>query len=538
MDTQTPLQTGIAHHRAGRLAQAEAIYRGLLARNPNDADALHLLGLLACQAGQLDTAAQLMGRAVAMSPGAAEMWINLGEVHRRRRDFGAAIAALERGVALSPGNAEAFFNLATALSDAGQTQQAKELLGKCLALNPQHAGALNNMGLLLRAQGDLQQAAECFTRAVAARAGYVEALNNLGLTLWDLHRPEEALGAFGRAIDESPQFALAHANLAFALRRMGRVPEALASWQRAAALSPQSAEIQHSMAMGHLELGQIAEAVAAARRAVELAPQNPGAHHALGVALATWSKTDPAQWRAALAAYDRALELKPAAAEWQFERAALAGQETRSAPDAYVKNLFDEYALRFESHLVEELQYRAPEDLLAGVLKLKKSPHIGPLWDVLDLGCGTGRCGELFRLYARKIVGVDLAANMIEISRNRAGGRIYDELLNMHIAEALARYTDAFDVLVAADVFIYVGALEEVMPAAARAMRRGGLFAFSLESYEGEGFILHRQHRFAHSLSYIRRVAQSAGLTEALVEPCALRSDVPPGWAVVLEKPR
>src|SRR6185437_13438150 len=140
------------------------------------------------------------------------------------------------------------------------------------------------------------------------------------------------------------------------------------------------------------------------------------------------------------------------------------GKETRTAPDAYVKHLFDEYALRFESHLVEELRYRAPEDLLSAVLQVRpeaKAGEGGALWDVLDLGCGTGRCGELFRPYARRMVGVDLAPNMIEISRKRGGGRIYDELLNSHILAALERYREAFDILVAADVFIYVGALEE-----------------------------------------------------------------------------
>ena len=376
-----------------------------------------------------------------------------------------------------------------------------------------------------------------FAQAVAEKPGHVEARNNLGLTLWELGEHERAIVEFRAAVDGLPQVPLAHTNLIFALRRMGRAAEALAAAERAVAAYPNSAELCQSLAMALLEAGKIADAVEAARRGAELAPMNAGAHHVLAVALSAAAKSDPEKTAAALAAYDEALKIKPSSA-WQFERNALAGKQVRSAPDSYVRNLFDEYALRFEGHLVNDLHYRVPEEMLAAVLRIEPSPagRAGG-WNVLDLGCGTGRCGELFRPHAVRITGVDIAPKMIAAARARGGGRIYDDLLPMQLLPALGRYRDEFDLILAADVFIYVGALDEVFPAAFGAMKPGGLFAFSLENHDGEGFVLHRDRRFAHSLLYIRTFARLAGFEEALAERCDLRSDVPPGWLVILRKP-
>jgi predicted TPR repeat methyltransferase len=119
--------------------------------------------------------------------------------------------------------------------------------------------------------------------------------------------------------------------------------------------------------------------------------------------------------------------------------------------------------------------------------------------------------------------------------RDAAGRLIYDAVHNSHILPVLQQHESQFDLFLAADVFIYVGALDEIFPATARALRPGGLLAFSLERHDGpEDFIL--QHRFAHHLAYIRRLAAACGLIELAAQTATLRTDVPPGWLVVLRK--
>jgi predicted TPR repeat methyltransferase len=521
-------------HRAGKLAEAELLYRQILAKHPQHAEALHLLGLIACQAGQLQPAADLIARALSLMPDNAEFLLNLGEVQRRLGHLPAAIDSFHRAINVTPQNPYAHYNLALALTAAGNSAGAIAAYRQALANQPSFPEALNNLGLLLHQSGAFPAAVDCFQRAVALRPHYPEAHNNLGLSHWEQRQPDEALVAFSRAIELKPDFAFAHSNAAIALRRLDRRSEALEAFRRAAKFRPQSAEIQRDMAMALVDLGRFDEAVAACRRALELAPQSPGMHHALGVAL-TGSNAHDAHTAEAIAAYDQALRLKPEAAEWQFERASLAGLPLSTAPDAYIQSLFDEYALRFEHHLVDELQYRVPQDLLDAVLRLRKPPQNG--WDILDLGCGTGLCGELFGPHARQIIGVDLSANMIDLARKRGHGRIYNQLHHCHILEALQKYEHAFDLILSGDVFIYVGALEAIFSAAARALRPSGILAFSLEHHDGDGFILHRQRRFAHSLSYIRSLAEKSGFIELRTQPCALRSDVPPGWIVILQKP-
>jgi len=532
------LATAIAHHRAGRLAEAEEIYREILAADPEHAEALHLLGLVACQVNQLEAAEALIVRASALVPGNAEFLLNLGEVQRRRGKLEAAAASLRRAVEAEPGNAFGHYNLGVtlgALAAGGAEERAEfreeaiRAYQRAIALQPAFPEAFNNLGLSLHAAGRLDEAIGAYRRALELKPGYAEAETNLGKALWEAGRLQEAVTAFEKALALAPDFVAAHTNLGLAQRALGRRGESVASLRRAADLMPGSAEAQRELSISLLENGMAEEAERAARQAIGLAPESPEAHRALALALAA---RRPAQLPEAVAAYERALALKADAA-WAFELASLRGETgTRTAPDAYVRTLFDAYVPRFEAHLVGELGYRAPEDLWAAVLQRATLPA-SRKWDVLDLGCGTGLCGALFRPHARLLVGVDLAPKMIERSRERG---IYDELVTGHITPAMLARPAAFDVIVAGDVFIYVGDLGPVLPAAAAALRGGGVLAFSLERYDGPGFILHQRQRFAHSLEYIRGLAGEAGLEEVSVTPTALRKDVAPGWIVLLRR--
>jgi predicted TPR repeat methyltransferase len=523
----------MALHRLGRLAEAERVYRGILAEDSRHAGAMHLLGVIACQANQMEAAEELIAAAISIEPGNAEYYVNLGEVQRRMGKSEEAIRTFQEAVRLAPAMAAGHFNLGLALAGAGAVEDAIEAYEYAIGLQPAYPEALNNLGLLLLKVGENAGAAEALERALALKPGHGEAANNLGMALWNLGRHEEALGAFVRAEKLRPGSADAAANLARACRKLGRRKEALAAFERAAELAPAAVDILRDMAMAMVEVGELERARETIRGAAWLAPEQADVQHALGVVLAAGAKGDGGLKAEAEKAYEAALRLKPEAEEWRFELANLRGETPERAPDAYVRALFDEYALKFEGHLVGELKYSVPWDLKEAVVRLR--PGAKEL-DILDLGCGTGLCGELFRGMAREMTGVDISLKMVEVARGRkAEGRAcYDAVWHGHITEALARFEGAMDVILAADVFIYVGGLEEVMPAAARALRAGGLFAFSLERHDGEGFVL--RHRFAHSMSYVERVAREAGLTVRVKEACHLRNDVGAGWLVVLEK--
>jgi predicted TPR repeat methyltransferase len=171
----------------------------------------------------------------------------------------------------------------------------------------------------------------------------------------------------------------------------------------------------------------------------------------------------------------------------------------------YVRTLFDQYAPRFDRAL-EDLSYSAPALLREAVTK--RGTRFGAM---LDLGCGTGLAGAAFRPHVDWLVGVDLSPKMIEVARGKG---LYDRLLVGDIAQQLAdQDAAAFHLVIAADVFAYVGDMAGVCAAAARVIQPCGLFAFTVETHDGEGAIVGRKMRYAHSETFVRDVIADAGLT-------------------------
>jgi len=254
----------------------------------------------------------------------------------------------------------------------------------------------------------------------------------------------------------------------------------------------------------------------------------------------------------ALAAYERALALNPqlgpawtlrghllrqagrlADASVCFNNAIGCGEDVEShlyflgalglgalpdaAPPQFVRGLFDEYADRFEEDLVGTLRYRGHEQVCAPLATL----HPAPFASALDLGCGSGLAAPLLRPLARRLAGIDLSPRMIE--RAAATG-LYDELQVAEAVGHLASTTARHDLVVACDVFIYLGELAPVFEGVSRVLAPGGLFAFTVEEGAADaGFDLLPTLRYAHSESYLRGLAQACALRVTRCERAALR---------------
>ena len=193
------------------------------------------------------------------------------------------------------------------------------------------------------------------------------------------------------------------------------------------------------------------------------------------------------------------------------------GALPESAPPQFVRGLFDEYADRFEDDLVETLRYRGHEQVCGPLAAL----HAAPFACALDLGCGSGLAAPLLRPRVARLVGIDLSPRMIE--RAAATG-LYDEL---HVAEAVAHLhtTPArHDLVVACDVFIYLGNLAPVFDGVARVLTAGGLFAFTVEEGQADaGVDLLPTLRYAHSEAYLRGLARAHALRVTRCERAPLR---------------
>ncbi len=217
------LGRGLEHQRAGRLPEAEAMYRQALQAAPDHPDALHLLGAVAHQAGRNDLAIELSRRSVAMDPSNPHYLGQLAFVLQAGGNPEEAIACYRRALAIDPRSPELHFHLALALGAQGHRAEAMAGYREALRLEPGHSDARNNLGLELQAMGRLDEALVCFRSAVASRPGNAPAHNNLGNVLDALGDAQAALASYQRALEleDLPAF---QANFARLLRMIDRVP--------------------------------------------------------------------------------------------------------------------------------------------------------------------------------------------------------------------------------------------------------------------------------------------------------------------------
>jgi predicted O-linked N-acetylglucosamine transferase (SPINDLY family) len=274
----------LRHHRAGRLLEAERLYRQVCAADPTHAGGFHLLGVVAHQLGRPD-AADSIRRALALKPEAAAIHNDLGAVLAAQGKFADAAASFARAAALAPDFAEAHNNLGAALSNDGRFAEAGAAFERALAIKPDFAPAHVALGNALRAQGQREQAAAAYRKALACAPGFAMAHFNLGLTLRALGQGDAALPHLERAVALAPNIADARNALAAALQESGKAEEALRHYRTAVALQPDFAGAHNNLANALRELGRLDEATGHYERALALEPGFAAARYNLGVAL-------------------------------------------------------------------------------------------------------------------------------------------------------------------------------------------------------------------------------------------------------------
>jgi predicted TPR repeat methyltransferase len=255
-------------------------------------------------------------------------------------------------------------------------------------------------------------------------------------------------------------------------------------------------------------------------QATELAPDFASAWFSLGEI-----RLQLGEQEAAIAAFRNARASDPDDRHGAMVRLMRLGAEQLTAmPQAYVRSLFDQYAPRFETDLVEHLHYRAPALLFKAVLLVRATERKPAFFKcAIDLGCGTGLGAAAFAENVDRFIGIDLSPGMIE--QARAGG-LYAELeVDDMVAALRGRPDAAADLVLAADAMVYVGDLAPVLTEVQRVLSAGGLLAFTVEAHDGDGAIMGERLRCAHSAGYIRDAIAAAGLVLAHLEEASPRRE-------------
>jgi tetratricopeptide (TPR) repeat protein len=310
------IQAGLSHHQQGRLNEAEALYRRALQADPDNAQALHFLGLAVLHRNKPEDAISLISRAARLAPGDATIQHNFGIVLRDSGDTGRAIIHYRKAIAASPDYSEAHNNLGVALREMGRHDEALVCFQKAVSLKPAFFQALANAGAELSERRRHDEALVLLRQALGCKPDYVPALSTLGAVLNSLSRPEEGVLHLERAIALQPEFVEAHFNYAVVLRVLDRADEAERQYRFVLERRPGFAQAHANLGVLNRARGLIDLSRANFERAMALDPALCEPY--LGLAGLEISFGDPVH---ALELFEEARKRKPAEPEVLYMRA-------------------------------------------------------------------------------------------------------------------------------------------------------------------------------------------------------------------------
>ena len=593
------LQQAVEAHKAGKLQDAESLYRAILQAQPNHPDANHNLGVLAVSVNKSEAALPLFKTALEANPSQGQFWLSYVDALIKENQFNNARNVLSQakksglaGERVDKLEAELTASLLAQSSETSAnkvatfTQQRKKVSAKKekkknsssnqtnlnqarnpsqvelnallehyqkgrydLAENlakeitqkyPGHQFSWNVLGAVFQQTGRLQEALIASQRAVTISPNEASSHSNLGNTLKALGRLEDAETSYKKAIAIKPEYAEAHSNLGNTLKELGKLKDAEASYIKAIAIKPDLAEAHFNLGITLKELGRLEDAEASYIKAIAIKPDYADAHYNLGITLKELGRLEDAE-----ASYIRAIAIKPDyAKKLSHVIASFRGLNPVRATDSYVSSLFDDFAKNFESILVGNLKYEIPT-IIANFLRPLISLE-NPNFDILDLGCGTGLAGEALIDLAKTLVGIDLSKEMLKLAKAK---NIYDRLIQDEIHHALSQERSAsFDLVVASDVFVYIGDLKAIFDQVYDILKVGGFFAYSTEAlYPASNgkeevlpdYKLSPNGRYSHSSKYLLGLIDASQFILHIREVARIRNEKGEpvmGYVVIMQK--
>jgi predicted O-linked N-acetylglucosamine transferase (SPINDLY family) len=259
-------------HQAGRLNEAEQLYRNILALDPRHADTLHLLGVAALQRGQFDAAVDWIGKAIGQNDNVPSFHNNLGNALKEQGKLDAAAASYRRTLALKPDHVDAHYHLGLVLQAANSLDEAAASFRQALKLKPNHHQALFCLGNVLMAEGLPDEAMAAYRQVLAANPNFAEAHNNIGSLFRLQGKLEDAAASYRRALAIKPAFAEAHGNLALVLIGTEQWDDAAAACREALRAKPDYAEAHKTLGMIQMEQGHAKDATESFQRALAIQP--------------------------------------------------------------------------------------------------------------------------------------------------------------------------------------------------------------------------------------------------------------------------
>lgn len=512
-NTTAHFNLGVAYQFMGKLDMAAQSYRRAISLQPDHAAALVNLTTVLLDAGNIRDAKESIESALAAAPNLHAAHVAKGRALLLDNQADAALvhlmAAQERFGVIP----DISINIAYCHKALGNSDRADELLHQLCQSSPGFAPVWVELGHMERHAGRYLEAAKYYERAARLRPT-PDVLFNLAHCLYASDRLDAARKLYHDLLENDPDNTLIHNNLGRLYERLGQLESAERHLRHAVVLQPDSVVPHCNLGRILYGQGRYDAALVEYDQAIAADPDHFEGHFGRGQALC-----ELGEHAAAIESFKTALRLKPDLTEAKYYMASL-GDEAANETDRhdYVAGLFDHYADKFDHELVNRLKYSTPEHIFRATQSIL--PIDDSTYEILDLGCGTGLCAPLFRPIAKRLVGVDLSSKMIDKARER---NLYDEVAVDDVTAFMRNELRSYDIIIAADVFVYIGELAATFQASRSVLRPAGYFIFSTETCPGSGFRIRGSGRHAHSKRYIHDLAVSSGFDLIQDHDCDLR---------------
>ena len=513
-----------------RTNDAIQIYKELLIKYPSDCDLMRYLALSYVQNGEIEKAIVTFNSALSFKDDSI-IHMNLANVYKSNGNIEKAIAHYQKAIEITPKYAKAQNNLASLYASIGDYPNAlrsyrdalhsdpsfilahlnlgillfknQELLAaetqfkNVLSIDDANISAQFYLGLLNINRDDLDAAQKFFSSILTKDAGHVESLVNLGVISLKQGKDQIAVDYFTKALAFDNSNLEARNNLAAIFIHNDRYENALKYYVSLLAEDPNNIEYLYNTGVAKMGLGHIHEATNLFLNVLSIENQHFGAISNLAAI-----KMRISDRAAACDLLKRALEIKPDDATTKFMLSAISQKDKNITHcPTYATDLFNHYAMYYEKHMQDTLEYSLPNE----IWKILHELNIPKVSKALDLGCGTGLLGEIIKPFCQKLIGVDIATKMLSVAKNK---EIYDELIEDEALTFLLKYQNKYDLIIAADVLPYFSALDDLFKAIKDSINENGLFIYSIEISEDASWKLQESIRYCHNPEYINTLIE------------------------------
>lgn len=433
----------------------------------------------------------------------------------------------------------ALLNLSTTYYELRDFEKCEDYARRVLDLNPQNISAWQNLANMAFCEAKYDTALEYYMQMYKYNSNSYIAMINIANTYYCLGKYVAALEFAKRSMQKHPSSTTAHILAANSLSAMGKYEKAADMYLRALELDKNNLDLYNSLSETYHYLSDWENCLLFAWRYIKNLPSpDAAAQLNFGYLLyECYSEKSPELAQKYAVKWLKFYPSDPVVIH--MANALVNGAALEESDAVFIKETFDSFAPEFEKTLAD-LEYKAPE-LIRQALDENLKTSIFKKYHILDLGCGTGLCGEQIKKFAsgRGLIGVDLSEKMLEIARAK---KIYAALFCDDLCHYMENSSYFFDVIVASDVITYFGDLTKVIVRVSRSLEPDGLFVFTFSENElnNADFYMAPSGRFVHAPAYVERVLKSAGLKMISAERHVLRNEAESpvyGYVTVARKP-